>query len=129
MYVDTSAALKLVVDEEESAAAADFLQKARAGGDRLVASLLMHTEMHRASRRRPAEVDPRTVRRVLSTIDLFDLERSDLTTAAVVPGALRTLDALHLASALRINADAIVVYDTELAGAAEESGLRVVSPT
>lgn len=129
VYVDTSAALKLVVEEEESAAAADYLHRAGAGGDRLVASLLLHTEMHCAARRRPDQVDPHAVRQALSAIDLFDLERGDLLTAAAVPGTLRTFDAVHLAAALRISADAIVVYDVDLAQAAEESGLRVVSPS
>lgn len=52
IYVDTSAALKLVVEEAESGPVAEFLTEAGQKGGRLVASMLLHTELHCAANRR-----------------------------------------------------------------------------
>jgi predicted nucleic acid-binding protein len=128
IYVDTSAAMKLVVEEAESAALADFLETARQGPDRLVASLLLHTELHCAANRRPENIRHETVADVLSAMALVDLESGDLTTAPLLPGRLRSADAIHLATALRVDARAMAVYDAELATAARTAGLRVLSP-
>ncbi len=42
---------------------------------------------------------------------------------------IRTLDAIHLATAMHVGADAIAVYDSRLAVAATEMGLHVLAPT
>jgi uncharacterized protein len=128
IYVDTSAAMKLLVEEAESAALADFLETARRGPDTLVASLLLHTELHCAANRRPENVRHEAVTDVLSAVALVDLESGDLTTAPLLPGRLRSADAIHLATALRVDARAMAVYDAELAAAASAAGLRVLSP-
>jgi predicted nucleic acid-binding protein len=128
IYVDTSAAMKLVVEEAESAALADFLETARRGPDTLVASLLLHTELHCAANRRPESLRHETVTEALSAVALVDLESGDLTTAPLLPGRLRSADAIHLATALRVDARAMAVYDAELATAARTAGLQVLSP-
>ena len=79
VYVDTSAALKLLVQEKESAALATQLEQRREGGDTLVASLLLHTELHCAAKRRPEYLEHETVAEVLSAIALVDVEAGDLT--------------------------------------------------
>lgn len=127
--MDTSAAMKLVVEEPESVALANRLQQARSSGrDTLVSSLLLHTELHCAANRRPEDVPRETVRRVLSTIALVDVEGADLVTAPLLPGALGSADAIHLATALRVDARAMLVYDAELAAAAATAGIEVLSP-
>jgi predicted nucleic acid-binding protein len=128
VYVDTSAALKLVVDEPESAALAETLQRHRDAGDVLVSSLLLHTEMHCAANRRPDVVNRDLVAQALSTIDLVALECGDLLTAPLLPGRLRSADALHLAAALRTGAEVMVAYDRELAAAARNAGLDAQAP-
>jgi uncharacterized protein len=128
IYVDTSAAMKLLVEETESAALADFLETARQGPDTLVASLLLHTELHCAANRRPENIRHEAVADVLSAVALVDLESGDLTTGPLLPGRLRSADAIHLATALRVDARAIAVYDAELATAARTAGLRVLNP-
>jgi hypothetical protein len=68
---------------------------------------------------------------VLAGIALINLTTSVLDEAAVLePRTLRTLDALHLASALRLGGDmdGMVVYDARLAEAARTSGLDVLAP-
>jgi uncharacterized protein len=128
VYVDTSAAMKLLVEETESVALADDLQRRAEGGDTLVASLLLHTELHCAANRRPEHIAHETVAEVLSAIALVDVESGDLTTAPLLPGRLRSADAVHLAAALRLNARSMVVYDAELRGAARTAGIDAVSP-
>ena len=128
VYLDTSAAMKLLVEEKESAELADHLQQRTEDGDTLVASLLLHTELHCAANRRTEYIEHESVSDVLSVIALVDIENGDLTTAPLLPGRLRSADAVHLATALRLNARAMVVYDTELRAAARTAGLETYGP-
>jgi predicted nucleic acid-binding protein len=128
VYVDTSAVMKLLVEEGESAELADYLEKCRDSGDALVASFLLHTELHCAANRRPEYIEHETVSDALSVLGLIDIENADLITAPLLPGRLRSADAIHLATALRVNARAIVAYDTELCAAARAAGIDASSP-
>lgn len=128
LYIDASAALKLVIEEPESSTLADAL-----AGDQLISSEICRVELARALLRlglgRGAE---RLVRGVVERIELLRLDDQILDRAGELgPNDLRTLDAIHLASALAIGRelDAVVTYDHRLAGAAEEAGLAVLSPT
>lgn len=124
-YLDTSAAIKLVLEEPESQALAAEL----AGNDdrRLVSSWLLHTEMHCAAGRHPQDVALEAIRAVLDAVNLVDLTRGDLLAAGTYT-PLRSNDAVHLAVALRVGADEIVTYDGELAERATAAGLPVLSP-
>ncbi|WP_309073764.1 type II toxin-antitoxin system VapC family toxin [Paenarthrobacter sp.] len=124
--VDTSAVMKLVVNEQESAAAAAYLVEMAASGAHLVASMLLYTELHCAARRRDMPFD--VVNAVLAGINLVDVTRSDLMYAAALPRQLRSADAIHLATAIRLQTDRLVAYDQELLLAATESGLITASP-
>ncbi|MHB1487823.1 MAG: type II toxin-antitoxin system VapC family toxin [Acidimicrobiales bacterium] len=129
IYVDTSAAMKLLLEEAESQALAEHLERVRQSpSDTLVASLLLHTELHCASHRRPEDIQSEAVADVLSTLALIDLESGDLTTAPLLGGRLRSADAIHLATALRVDARVMVVYDEELRSAAITAGMGVLSP-
>lgn len=68
-------------------------------------------------------------RALLDAVELLDLDR-DLLDAAVsyTSARVRSLDAIHLASALRVGARQILVYDRRLAEAAAGAGLEVLSP-
>jgi uncharacterized protein len=79
--------------------------------------------VHRDGRFRPESVAD-----VLSTLALVDVESADLTTGPLLPGGLCSADAIHLATALRVDARTMVVYDRELRAAAGRAGIRVVSP-
>lgn len=126
IYADTSAILKLVVEEPESEGLAAHLYDIRAAGGHLVTSMLLYTELHCAARRRNLPYDQ--VNDVLTGINLVDVTRSDLMYASALPGQLRSADAIHLATAIRLQADAVVAYDQELLLAAKESGLMTASP-
>ena len=124
-YLDTSTAMKLVLDEPQSEA----LTAELSGRDdrRLVSSWLLHTEMHCAAGRHPQDVDLEAVGTVLDSVSLIDLTRGDLL-AAGTHAPLRSNDAIHLAVALRVGADEMVTYDGELIEQATATGLRVLSP-
>ena len=126
IYIDTSAALKLVVEEPESAAVAEYLSAGVRRGHQLVASMLLYTELHCAGKRRGLPVELITT--VLGGINLVDLARSDLMYAVAMPGKLRSADAIHLATAIRLQTDMLVAYDQELVTAATEVGLTALSP-
>lgn len=120
-YVDTSAAMKLVVPEPESAVLTEAL-----AGRRLIASWLLHTEMHCAAGRHPHTVPITLVQMVMDTVDLVDLTRGDLIAAGT--HSLRSNDAIHLAVAIRLGVDEIATYDKELAHSAAMAGLAVFAP-
>lgn len=126
IYVDTSAVLKLVIEEKESSSAAEYLSTAAGRGDQLVASMLLYTELHCAAHRRRLQGE--LVNSVLGAINLLDVARSDLMYAAALPGRLRSADAIHLAAAIRLQADVLVAYDAELLAAAVDAGLNILSP-
>jgi len=128
IYVDTSALVKLLFDEPESAAFTGWLsQKAEIP---FVSSNLSIVELFRTCRR----IDESLVddaRRLLDGVDLVPIDHVIIEQAAILgPLELKSLDAIHLASALSLNADLtdFVVYDVRLRSAAEKAGLPVVSP-
>ncbi|MCG2620880.1 type II toxin-antitoxin system VapC family toxin [Arthrobacter sp. I2-34] len=128
IYLDTSAVLKLVIDEAESGALARQMTKFSAAGDMLVASMLLYTELHCAARRRATPLPAHLINSVLNSVNLVDVSREDLLFAAALTSGLRTADAIHLATAIRLHADVLVAYDRELLAAAESAGLSTASP-
>lgn len=128
IYLDTSAAAKLVVPEPESDALAVFLVERIAVP--LVSSALLYPELVRAvDRHRPDLVDRAVA--LLQRIMTIPLTHDILVSAATIGSPqVRTLDALHLASAasVRSGLDVLVTYDKRLADSATGSGLAVAAP-
>lgn len=131
IYLDSAALVKLVRLEEESAALVDWLN-ARPD-QRLVASALVEVEVPRALRRNQPGVLG-AVAATLARIDRIEIDAAiRATAAAYVDPHLRSLDAIHLATADELVASgktisAFVTYDTRLASAAKTMGLSVVAP-
>ena len=126
-YLDTSAAVKLVVAEAGSSALRSWLQSNRAD---IVGSDLLRTELLRATRR-GAPNRMQRARAVLDGVILMTLPTATFERAADLdPLTLRSLDALHLGSALGLGdeLDGIITYDDRLAVAAQARGIRVVAP-
>lgn len=126
-YVDSSAIVKLVAREPESAALRRFIQRRRP----LVASALVRTEVNRAVL---GLGDPflRRVADVLGRIDLVRVNSQVLSDAGhMEPTTLRSLDAIHLATAALFGAtlSGVVTYDAPMAEAARSFGWKVSSPT
>lgn len=124
-YLDASAAMKLVLDEPESAALVNALtgEKSR----QLVSSWLLHTEMCCAAGRHPDDVSIEPVLTALETVNLVDLTRGDMI-AAGTHAPLRAGDAVHLAVAIRLGVDEVFTYDRELATAVQDAGLKPMAP-
>lgn len=127
LYVDTSAAAKLLIDEPESEALASFLDGAVAGGEAVGSSRLLETELRRLGIR--LSVPQEHVTLVLERLDLLMPDDTVFRSAGLLPGpALRSLDALHVAAALRWGADTVATYDERQAVAVRGVGLRVAAP-
>lgn len=127
VYLDSSAIVKLVVTEAESGALRRYLVKHREH----VSSALARVEVCRAVRRTDAsEAMSRRAEQVLARIGLVALDEPLLHDAAALsPTGLRSLDAVHLATALSLDGlDVVVTYDRRLDAAASEAGLAVESP-
>jgi uncharacterized protein len=95
-----------------------------------VSSVLLGTEAIRACARHEAGY-AQDAREWLSDVAMLPLTDSILDAAASLrPAGLRSLDALHLATALSVRDDVGVFlsYDDRLAEAAREHGLRVAQP-
>ena len=128
IYLDSSALLKLLVEESESAALESWLSDQATTP--IVSSELARLEVVRAARRLDAAVVP-AARALVSQVDLIPLTIGLIDEAADVgEPALRSLDAIHLVSALSIAGEltAFVAYDERLVAAAEAAKLDVRRP-
>ncbi|MGB2699909.1 MAG: PIN domain-containing protein [Candidatus Phosphoribacter baldrii] len=128
IYLDTSAVAKLVVEEAESAQLAAWLYSRPDAP--LVTSTLTRVELLRAARRRGGPTVPRAVA-LLAELAVVPLGDPVVEAAALLdPADLRTLAALHTATAALLGADlsALVTYDARMAAAAGAAGLPVASP-
>jgi hypothetical protein len=131
-YADSSALVKIVREEPETAALRAFF----AGADILSCELVL-AELPRAIRR-AAALDPQLplqglidqASEVIGAVGLIPLERPLLLAAgALAEPALRTLDAIHVAAAIHAAPlDAFITYDERQAAAARLAGLRTVQP-
>jgi uncharacterized protein len=127
-YLDTSAALKLVVAEEGTTALRRWLASRQ---ERVFSSDLLRTEVLRVTRRHAPE-EMVQARAVLDSLVLLRLTSAICERAALLePSHLRSLDALHLAAALEMGDDleGLVTYDQRLAEGANGLGIAVVAPT
>jgi uncharacterized protein len=127
-YLDSAAIVKLVHPEPESETLRTWLaERAETGW---VSSVLAEVESFRALARH----SPGAISRLPPVLDLIELVEIDhairIATQAVVPTAVRSLDAIHLATALHLGDQltSFITYDKRLADAAEGAGLRVDMP-
>lgn len=125
-YLDASAIVKLIVDEDESQALRDALGI----WPRRATSQIAVVEVIRGVRRRDPGAEP-LARIVLSNMSLLAVGARAVASASVVePPTLRSMDALHVATALRLGRTlaAFVSYDTRQLEAAEALRLPTASP-
>ena len=133
VYVDRSALIKRAVAERESEAVEEALEQHVEAQDALVSSTLAWIEIGRALRARLDREDHDVVTEAIDdalsgiaerpiTADVVSLARR------IEPNVLRSLDAIHLATAVLLDADTVMTYDDRLAGAARHNGLTVSAP-
>ena len=126
LYADASALVKFVVTEPESI----HLARAIPQDAEVVTSALSVVEVVRAVRlaelEDDAEVEPDEV---LAGCTLVDVDLGILLNAAALASrSLKTLDSIHLASAIDARPDVFVTYDRQLGRAAQVAGLHVEAP-
>jgi predicted nucleic acid-binding protein len=129
IYLDSAAIVKLVHAEPESPALRLWLDKRAETG--WISSVLTEIESFRALARYAPEAVSR-LPAVLDQIDLIDLDqRIRILARTVQPVTVRSLDAIHLGTALqsRPGLTSFVTYDKRLLDAARAAGLPVDSPT
>ena len=124
-YLDTSAAIKLILRESETPALLSAIQSEQPW---LVSSALLETELRRAALRNPM-VTQGDVVTLLTSLDILEIAGPVYRQAGLLPGIhLRSLDAIHLACALVLDASAVVSYDKRMLEAATQVGLPTLSP-
>ena len=126
-YVDSSALLKLAVLEPETVA----LEARLLEYEGLVSSRLAALECGRAARRASHRRVLQALKEVLDAIYLLDITQPILDRAAAAnPPTLRSLDAIHLATALSMDDTTLelITYDDRFAAAARANGLTVLQP-
>ena len=127
IYLDSSAFVKAVLDEPESAALRDFLARPP---QRRLSSALLRAEALRAVRHLGPDALSR-IRSGLRRVDLVAVNDGILDAAGILaPRILRTLDAIHLATALAVGDDlaSVITYDHRMAEGARLLGLPTASP-
>ncbi len=126
VYVDTSALGRMLLDEPDATAIEDSLR----AYDRRVASRLLGVELRRVGLRTNL-LDG--VGELLAEVALIPFDESILAAAETVPPpTIATLDAIHLATAVRLakagELDALMTYDKQLTTGAKQHGITVLSP-
>lgn len=133
IYLDSSALVKRALNEPESGAFQDAFDDFVEAGAVIAASALAWVEVSRAVRLRRDLESPRVINDVidaaLSGLDQYPITEQVVAVAQrLSPVSLRSLDAIHLATASLLDADLVCAYDQRLVGAAEELGFRTLSP-
>lgn len=126
-YLDTSAFIKLLVDEEHADTLRAFVHSS---DDLFVSSDLLRIEGLRAARSHSQEV-LRQARIALDGVTLLSISATICEFAADLdPLILRSLDALHLASALSLGDElqAVITYDDRLSQACALHGVAAIAP-
>lgn len=126
-YFDTSAILKLVLDEAGTKTLRAFVVEIQQGGERPTTSWLGETEFRRSGLRHG--IAQETTEAALADFAVFEMPRDVYESASKIPlRELRTLDALHVAAAIRARSAFFVSYDRRQCEAAAALGLSVMTP-
>lgn len=129
IYLDTSAALKQLVLEQFSSELVEYLVRSAGAGLAITSSVLLDVELSRVAVREG--LDPgEHVAPVLGPVSRRQITRRVVAAASAIPFHVRSLDAIHLATAAALGTDlvAVVTYDKQMLRAAELLGLPTASP-
>jgi len=126
VYVDTSALARVLLEDPDK----QVIGHSLTAFERKVASRLLRVELRRVGLRRDLAS---RAEMLLADVSLLPIDEQTLAAAeTLTPSSVGTLDAIHLATALRLAAegglDALMTYDKRLAQGAEEHGLTVLAP-
>lgn len=129
IYLDTSAALKQVRHEEHSTSLVDYLVRSAGEGIAITSSVLLDVELARFAVREGLD-HAEHVAPVLGPVARRQISRRVVGDAAAIDIHIRSLDAIHVATAAALGEDlvAIVTYDKQMVRAADHLNLPVISP-
>jgi predicted nucleic acid-binding protein len=127
VYVDTSVFGRVILEEPDKTA----IVRELTGFGRRIASRLLGIELRRLARREDASEQ---AEQILENVVLIPIDEAVVASAErISPITVATLDAIHLATAMRLaemdKLDALMTYDKRLAQGAEEHGLAVLAPS
>ena len=125
VFVDASVLVTLIKREGSSDSVIEYLDDLAEDDHLLVAGQLVETELRRVANR--FDMDQSSVPLVLECVNLVDQTPADFRQAGILQARqLGTLDALHLATAIRTRATAMLTFDQRLAEASEAVGIPVL---
>src|SRR6218665_3842283 len=123
-YFDTSAAVKMIRAEDYSADVRRWVADPTVDA---VSSSLLEVELRRSAMR--WDISQEEATHTLANFHLFGIPDWEFKAAGLIPTpGLRALDALHVAAAIRVEADVLITYDDRMAEAAPARGPAVVRP-
>jgi predicted nucleic acid-binding protein len=126
VYCDSNVLLKRVLDEPDSLTFCAVINELLAGGASLATSAVGRLEVSRVIRRSVGQHYDREVELVLDDIAIVGISDLVLRNAADVPHqTLRSLDAIHVATAFTVGADLVLTLDKQMRAACEELGMLV----
>jgi len=133
VYIDSSALVKRVANERGAARLRSAIDGAAEAGAQFASSILARVEVARAMRARLEAEDQRDVTagtyEAFVGVSLVQMTRPILESARVIgPPVLRTLDAIHIATALALGVDEVWTYDIRMAQVAEGLGIPARLP-
>lgn len=128
-YVDTSF-IGLILLDQEGADDAEALIREASSNTFLVSSVLLRVELTRLARR--TQMPLSSVTAALEEIGLVEISSDVIASACALTSHLKSLDAIHLATALMLESPlspvTVLTHDTRLAEAARAHGLKVTDP-
>ena len=126
-YLDTSVAIRVILGHSVDAAAW-FDETTASLSDRVISSRLLRTEITRVLRREGLPVSDRD--QIIDYVHMVPVDHAVLNEAEAIISHIRTLDAIHLASALRCGLDDLIVvtHDKNMAQVADHLGFPVHDP-
>lgn len=126
-YLDSSVAIRIILGHSPEAAA--WFDEATANeSDRVISSRLLRTEITRVLRREGLSVSDRD--QITDYVHIVPIDHAILNEAEAIISHIRTLDAMHLASALWCGLDELIIvtHDKVMGQVAEQLGFRVHDP-
>jgi len=127
-YLDASVAVAVMKDDEDGDVVRTFLDRLNPETNTLVSGRLLETEMRRTAHY--LGLSGHLLDATMANIAIVEHERVDFRRAGDFTAPhLGSLDALHLATALRVQADVMITRDHKLAAACEGEGLALLDVT
>lgn len=115
-------------DDEDGDVVREFLDRLDGEMNTILSGRLLETELRRSAHR--LGISSQVVEATLENVAIVEHEKTDFRRAGFIDGtSLGSLDALHLATALRVQADVMITRDRTLAAACEAEGLSLLSVT